>query len=199
MESDGSNRSKGKKKAAVGVLACPMKAVVTVRLRKCMLCFPWGQRTGHGLQGNKGDSVHPRSLATMRGGCLNLINLFFTYSCIVQMKSKHRSEPKGLGIHFRLLFFCTFWLEVSRKANGIISEEVPLTQQKLKDSGPVCLEFHTQERIWEGFMWPPAGLEWVWPWDCSKIWTVVLMCVRSATLDASPPSTFIIKVIERNN
>ena len=40
MESDGSNRSKGKKKAAVGVLACPMKAVVTVRLRKCMLCFP---------------------------------------------------------------------------------------------------------------------------------------------------------------
>ena len=39
MESDGSNRSKGKKKAAVGVLACPMKAVVTVRLRKCMLCF----------------------------------------------------------------------------------------------------------------------------------------------------------------
>ena len=40
MESDGSNRSKGKKKAAVGVLACPMKAVVTVRLRKCMMCFP---------------------------------------------------------------------------------------------------------------------------------------------------------------
>ena len=40
MESDGSNRSKGKKKAAVGVLACPMKAAVTVRLRKCMLCFP---------------------------------------------------------------------------------------------------------------------------------------------------------------
>ena len=40
VESDGSNRSKGKKKAAVGVLACPMKAVVTVRLRKCMLCFP---------------------------------------------------------------------------------------------------------------------------------------------------------------
>ena len=40
VESDGSNQSKGKKKAAVGVLACPMKAVVTVRLRKCMLCFP---------------------------------------------------------------------------------------------------------------------------------------------------------------
>ena len=40
VESDGSNQSKGKKKAAVGVLVHPMKAAVTVRLRKCMLCFP---------------------------------------------------------------------------------------------------------------------------------------------------------------
>ena len=40
MESDGSNRSKGKKKAAVGVLVHPMKAAVTVRLRKCMMRFP---------------------------------------------------------------------------------------------------------------------------------------------------------------
>ena len=134
--------------------------------------FPWGQRSGHGFKGNRGDSIHPWSLATMQGGCLNLINLFFTYSCIVQTKSEHRSEPKGLGIHFRLLLFCTFWLEVSRKASGTISEEVPLTQQKLSDSGPVCLEVHTQERIWEGFMWPPAGLEWVWPGDCREIWTL---------------------------
>ena len=100
----------------------------------------------------------------MQGGCLNLINLFFTYSCIVQMKSEHGSEPQGLGIDFRLLLFCTFWLEVSRKAGGTVSEEVPLTQQKLRGSGPVCLEFHTQERIWEGLRghlldWNGCGLE----------------------------------------
>ena len=40
VESDGSNQSKGKKKAAVGVLVHPMKAAVTVRLRKCMMRFP---------------------------------------------------------------------------------------------------------------------------------------------------------------
>ena len=40
VESDGSNQSKGKKKAAVGVLVHPMKAAVTVRLRKCMMHFP---------------------------------------------------------------------------------------------------------------------------------------------------------------
>ena len=151
--------------------------------------FSLRSETGHGFKRNRGDSVHPSSLATVQGGCLNLISLFFTYSCIVQMKSEHQSEPESLGIHFRLLLYCTFWLEMGRKASGTISQEVPLTQQKLRDSGPVCLEFHTQERIWEGFMWPPDGLEGVWPWDCSQVWTVVLMCVRSTTLGASPHSS----------
>ena len=50
----------------------------------------------------KGDSIHPRSLATMQGGCLNLINSFFT-DCIVQMKSEHPSESEGLETHFRLV------------------------------------------------------------------------------------------------
>ena len=36
----GCNRSKSKTKAAVGVLACPVRAAVTVRLRICRMRFP---------------------------------------------------------------------------------------------------------------------------------------------------------------
>ena len=68
------------------------------------------------------------------------------------VKGIHQGSPPPGSLEGQLAApaLGTFWLEVSRKAGGTVSEEVPLTQQKLRGSGPVCLEFHTQERIWEG-------------------------------------------------
>ena len=61
--------------------------------------FSLRSETEHGCKRIKWASVHPRSLATMKDGCLNLISPFFTDS-IVQMKSKHPNEPESLETHF---------------------------------------------------------------------------------------------------